>query len=217
MLLAMTLGWTVLVGPCGCAHVGAFNTLGCNVRKRRQWVAALVAYSLGGIVAGSVVGAALGLFGSLLFDLEAFWPAVLLVGVACVFRELVAPGTPIPEIRRQTRSRWFKRLPVPFNAAMWGADVGLTFATWLTFSGAWLLAVIAVVNGNVLFGSAVFAAYWVGRVLPHIVEPFLIRSSASVVPFIGVVLSLNNQMRVIHGMSILVFIACLVVSQVSGY
>lgn len=208
--LAIMFGWTVVVGACGCAHIGALNTVACNPTPRSPWLAVITAYLVSGVLAGSVVGWIVGSIGTLVPSAKHAWLLPALVGAGCLIREFFFGNARIPEIRRQTRAKWFHSLPLPFNAAMWGADVGLTFATWITFSGAWLLAAIALIHASPAFGAALFASYWVGRILPHLIEPYLIRDQSGVVPFIGFVVRLRRPMQILHGLGIAAFLAVLV-------
>lgn len=151
----------------------------------------------------------LGWFGAPWFSLARWWPLLLLVAVLCLLRETGLIHVPLLELRRQTHWKWFPHKPLPLNSVMWGLDVGLMFATWLTFSGAWLLTALVVVTGNPLFGAAVFAVYWLGRAAPHWIEPVLVRDPAMTVPFIGQVLKLHDLMRWIHAFGLAVFTAAL--------
>lgn len=198
LLIAFTLGWTVIVGPCGCAHVGAFCSVGSNRGNRGLWFRMTAVYTIAGMMSGAFVGMLLGTIGSRGFRFDAWWLAIVAVGLLCLTRESGLLALPLPERKRQTRWKWFSQRPGPANAAMWGLDVGLVFATWLTFSGAWLLATLALLSGNPTLGGLIFACYWMGRAVPHWIDRGRVHSSREVVPFIASVRDLHPAMQRIH-------------------
>lgn len=204
-LLSLVLGWTVLVGPCGRAHTTALTPAGCIVGGRKHWLTNTSVYTVAGAISGAMVGAILGFAGS--WIPKAAWQTWLLVGVAvlCAARELGVINWHLPEVRRQTRARWFMSGPSFLNPMMWALDVGLVFATWISFSGAWLLAVAVVLSGSPAFGAIVFAAYWIGRALPHWFEPRLQRHPRRTFEFSIYIAELYPQFRLIHALALLAF------------
>lgn len=152
-----------------------------------------------------MVGAILGFAGSWIPDGQ--WQIWLLVGVAllCAARELGVIKWHMPEVRRQTRARWFMSGPSFLNPMMWALDVGLVFATWLSFSGAWLLAIAVVLTGSQALGATIFAAYWIGRALPHWLEPRLQRNPKRTLEFGDFVAELYPHLRLVHALALLVF------------
>jgi hypothetical protein len=69
----------------------------------------------------------------------------------------------LPQLRRATKGAW-ARWGQPWAALLWGFDIGLFFTTWLTFAGAWWLAVVALLSADPAFASGILCAYWIGRV-----------------------------------------------------
>jgi hypothetical protein len=133
------------------------------------------AYTLGGVLSSSAVGAAVASLGRLVAPSPrvALW-AVVAVGAATATRELGWLRLPLPQLRRQTSSKWSKALGQPLASFLWGLDIGFLFTTWLTFAGAWLVAAIAFVVGSPALGAAAVVAYWLGRVLTVWLAPFWI-------------------------------------------
>jgi hypothetical protein len=146
--------------------------------RRREWLANVSAYTVAGTVTSSLVGAALGAGGALVnagrVGSLGVAAATLAISIVLFTRELGWPPVPVPQLRRQTRARWGSDLPGAVVAALWGGDVGLTFSTYLTFSGAWLLVAVAVLTASPAFGVALFAAYWSGRAASVWASPLLL-------------------------------------------
>lgn len=123
------------------------------------WMVNLSVNTGAGAISGALVGALLGVAGSRIP--EAAWQSWVLIGVAllCVARELGVINWHMPEVRRKTRARWFMSGPSFLNPMMWALDVGLVFATWISFSGVWLLAIAVVLSGSPTFSAIVLAVY----------------------------------------------------------
>lgn len=124
---------------------------------------------------------------------------VLLVTAVALTRESGLVVFPLPQIPRQTSGAWAKRRRSGKVAAtLWGLDLGLTFTTWLTFSGAWVLAAMAFLGGDVGFGAALFAAYWFGRVLPVWLAPLLMERATDTPQLLTALVSERALFRSIH-------------------
>lgn len=206
IVLSIVLGWTMLVGPCGRAHTCALTPPGCSPGGKRRWLVNTIAYTLAGMISGALVGALVALPGFVI-KIHNTWELLLLVvaAVICVTRELGFLNWRLPEIRRQTRSRWFFSGPSFLNPMMWGLDVGLVFATWLSFSGAWLLALAVGLSGSPSLGATVFSAYWLGRALPHWIEPFVKRRPGNIIEFSLHVAGVYPHLRLIHALALIAF------------
>ena len=151
--------------------------------RRREWLANVAAYTLAGAATSGLVGAALGAAGALVTvgRIGPYGAGAAAVAVAALVlgRELGWLPAPLPQLPRQTRARWGGDLPGPAAAALWGGDVGLTFSTYLTFSGAWLLLALAVLASSPAFGAALFAAHWLGRAASVWAAPLLLPDSGA--------------------------------------
>lgn len=196
---AVALGWTVVVNPCGVAHAGALGPSLLGVKGRALWWRMITAYTLIGLISASAVGALLGFVGLALEmgDRGALNARLLLVVLTgCLLHALFPSLFRLPEIRRQTRARWLTS--EVGNAALWGADVGLTFATWISFPGAWALAALAIVFQTPLFGASLFACYWLGRAMPHWVEPVIFPADLRTGTIMQAIVAKDNAMRILH-------------------
>lgn len=196
---AFVFGWTQIVGPCGTAHVGGLTPVWHGSTKR-LWGCAVLSYTLAGMASAAIVGGLLGTIGDLVPASTVLISSVLLMGISILFilRDLNVGSLPLPQIRRQTRWKWFAYRPVYANSTLWGFDVGLVFATWITFSGAWLLAIVAIGLGSPMLGALVFIVYWLGRVAPHWIDPLLMPDPAATPLYMKRVLDQFNTMRLVH-------------------
>jgi hypothetical protein len=147
---------------------------------RRRWIGNATAYTFAGTLTSVLVGGGLAGLGALLLPTRLGLPGTLValaVALVAMARESGLVAVPLPQIRRQTEGLWVKSFGDRAAAILWGLDLGLVFTTWLNFSGAWLLAVVAFLSGEPLFGAALFLAYWLGRTLPVWIGPLLMTSA----------------------------------------
>lgn len=152
----------------------------------------MASYTLAGLVSSGAVGAGLGALGG---AIEAALPAessrvvavvlVATVAAGALARELGLLRLPLPQLRRQTGGTWARALGQPAASLLWGFDLGLTFTTWLTYSGAWLVAVLAFATGGPAFGAAVLMSYWLGRALSVWFAPLLLTRPGSIVELVA--------------------------------
>lgn len=151
-------------------------------QAKRKWFVTVTVYTFAGAVSSMSVGAGLGLMGDLLIPIYIGRSALIVaiaIGVLALTRELQWIALPLPQAPRQTRRVWGMIFPRSMAAMLWGVDLGLIFTTWLTFSGAWLLAAVAILTGDVMFGASLFGLYWLGRALSVWVAPLLLSDAAT--------------------------------------
>ncbi|CAN0428387.1 unnamed protein product, partial [Phaeothamnion confervicola] len=175
IVLALALGTTQITNPCGVAHTCALTRPVHDRSSTGQWLKGVMPYTFGGCISGAAVGAALGILG---IGVRAIAPfpvlvsAIVILGMTVVIRESGMKRFPIPEAKRQTRALW-SRTNATTNAFFWGLDVGTAFLTWQMYAGAYVLAAISIALGSPAIGAAMFITYWLGRALPHWLEPFI--------------------------------------------
>lgn len=136
----------------------------------------MTAYTAAGVAASSAVGATLGWLGSVSLPPHVGGTGltiVLALAAMAIVREVGWLTIPMPQRTRQTQDFWARVFPGPVAAALWGFDLGLVFTTWLTFSGVWLLVVVAILIGEPAFGAALFFLHWFGRALSAWLAPLL--------------------------------------------
>lgn len=142
-------------------------------------------YTLAGTVSSGALGAALGALGAAVDRLApqtnawrlAGFVLFALVAVGSLGRELELLRLPLPQLRRQTGGLWARSYGLPAASILWGLDLGLLFTTWLTFSGVWLLAVLAIASSDAAFGAALLVSYWLGRALSVWLAPVFLRDA----------------------------------------
>lgn len=166
-----------------------------------QWLVNVTAYTAAGGAASIAVGVALSSLGHLLMPQQMHEIGIvtaIAVAALALARELGGLPIPLPQLHRQTRDLWARSFPGAVAAALWGFDLGLVFTTWLTFSGAWLLLVVAIIIGKAVFGAALFALYWLGRVLMVWLAPLLLQGPNATPQFLERVFRQHRFFQRIH-------------------
>ena len=183
--------------------------------ERARWAANVGAYTAAGAVSSILVGAALATAGRLVLPSEA-WSAGVPIAVALALlaaaRDLGWIWLPLPQPGRQTRGLWARIFGSRTAAALWGFDLGLFFTTRFTFSGAWLLVVLAILTRDARLGAALFLAYWLGRAAPVWLGPLLVSSARGTARLIDGVQSQYRIFQLIHVVAVAFMAAVLSLS-----
>lgn len=157
-------------------------------------------FTLAGLATSSLVGAVLGYVGAALgAGRTGAAGAIAALAVACLAasRELGWIRIPLPQARRQTAGGWMHR-GSGVAAVLWGLDLGLFATTWLTFAGAWLIPVLALLSGSAGFGAAVFGAYWIGRATSVWVGPMLLPTALDTPRLLDALMQHRRTAQLIH-------------------
>lgn len=167
----------------------------------KSWLTEVVIYTIAGSLTSSFVGALLGSLGELVstigFGEFGLWFAIA-IALLAIARELGWVSFPIPQLKRQTKGIWARLFPRKIAAMLWGLDLGLTFTTRITFSGAWVLVIVAILVGRPSFGAALFVLYWVGRALSLWIALLLLPDSSSTDWVLERIYSQRSLFRRIH-------------------
>lgn len=147
--------------------------------RRWSWGKVAAAFSVGGLVSASSLGAALGQIGAWLSLARIAPVALLVIVIPFIMRDLDLMHFPVPQTHRQTNGSWAKRLPAWLAATLWGLDLGLVFTTWRQFSGVLVLPLAALLLGDPAIGAALFGGYWIGRAAPVLAAPMLLANPTS--------------------------------------
>lgn len=145
-------------------------------RRKERWLESVIGYTLAGTLSSAVIGFAISSVGSIFLPASrGVLPLACGCGVAvlAIVRDNGFLRMPLPQVRRQTSGMWAKRFGARTAAVLWGLDLGVTFTTWVTFSGIWVIAVIAFTSATPAVGVSLFLAYWLGRALSVWTVPLL--------------------------------------------
>ena len=132
--------------------------------SRRRQLAALAAFALGALVAAALLGAALGLAGSLVAAREALVFAAALAALATAREAGIFP-LPLPQLPFQVPERWRFELPLPVWASGYGAGLGLGLVPRQPVATFWVAAGAALALGRPLASAICLSLYGLGRAL----------------------------------------------------
>jgi hypothetical protein len=179
LIAAVLCGWSEVSGLCGSSHVLAITPLRALDPSRNLWRKAALAYTFGGIATSALMGAGLGALGVAVGvnTSHALIPIALLA-VTLAAREFGLINFRLPQVRRQTNKMWAFEFGFVPAAGMWGAHIGLGFATVIAHGGFFALVCFAAILGPPI-ASAIMIAYWLGRALPICIGPALTPSDAA--------------------------------------
>ena len=170
---AVLCGVAEAQGRCGLSHVGTLGPM--RTISRRIWRRCAWGYTLGGLFTSCIVGSAIGLLGwlvALLIPPLFILVVAALVGLAMLLREFGILHFSPPQCDEQTHKTWMREFGPGTVATMWGAHIGLALATVITHGG--LYPILIVAGGLGLGGgAAVLVAFWLGRVIPLWLAPYL--------------------------------------------
>ena len=134
----------------------------CGSRRRQRL--ALAGFTAGAVCASLVVGALLGLTGSVL-GAERAVLAVAAVALVAAAREAGLLRVRLPQLRRQVPERWRAVLPLPVWSFGYGAGLGAGFVTFQPFATFWVACAAAVALARPLAAAVCFSFYGLGRAL----------------------------------------------------
>jgi hypothetical protein len=165
--------------------LGALTPLGKVANRKVRWFANVSMYTLGGLITSVSLGATVGYAGSLVLANHdsARLGAGLGITLIALLREVKLRWIPLPQVRRQTEGRW-ARSSSRVAPLMWGLDLGLVFTSWLTFSGAWVLAGLSFLGAQPWLGAVLFGSYWLGRALSVWTGPMLLPDARLTASFV---------------------------------
>ena len=171
-------GWAEIDNACGRSHIGTISPF-LKADPSRLWFKMLAAYTVAGLFSSTLVGVLLNLIGSALPH-----PSVgVLMGLtAClclslVLREARVLKFRLPQRYLQTEKIWSFQFGYVKGAAMWGTHIGFGFLTVISHGGIYPVAMLcALIDGAI--SILLLPLFWIGRVLPLWIVPFLLPDSS---------------------------------------
>jgi hypothetical protein len=133
--------------------------------NRKRWAGTLALHVVGATAAAAAAGAALGTAGAIL---GAPWgPAgpVIVAAVAAIYLAREAVGLPVPllEARRQVPQWWREAFSPGLAGLLYGAGLGVGFATHLGHGTLVAVAAAAVAGGDAAAGATAMVAFGMAR------------------------------------------------------
>ncbi len=160
-------------------------------------------------MSGFIVGSILGLTGSwVLRGVPEIgrWLTLGVIGLILALREVGFIRFNIPQLRRQTKSSWYRKFG-PIQAAWWwGVDLGSGLTALITFSGYWLLVLAILFRGDTLYGGAVLGLYGTGRAIAVGLPPLVLglRTSEAYSSSLPSLLTFRPDLRKLHGYGLMI-------------
>jgi len=142
----------------------------------------MLANFAGSLVSSFLLGSLIGTLGALLIgrlvtgQLFWIWISIAVLSLILALREFGWLHFPIPQLSRQTPKQWFDSSNPIIVAWWWGIDLGSGLTTYVTFSGYWLLVLVAFSNGSLLYGGFILSFFGLGRALAVWLPPTITSS-----------------------------------------
>ena len=130
--------------------------------RQRRWGATVTAYAVGSVVAGSALGAVLGLVP----DVPPRAALSVLAGVLLVAAALDLRPALLPTVRRQVNEDWLGTYRGWVCGAGFGLQLGLGVVTIVTTAAVYAALVAAALTGSPTRGLIVGATFGLVRALP---------------------------------------------------
>jgi hypothetical protein len=159
----------------------------------------MAAYTAAGALSSVSLGITLGLLGMSMLNGQrvVLWISFGLA-IALLSRESGLLAFRIPTLSRQTPGVWGYALPAGAAAAMWGFDLGLVLTTRVSFSGAFLVLVLAFIVADPVFGAILVGAYWGGRATSIWIAPGFYGGPADVEELLDEIWRARDKFRRLH-------------------
>lgn len=191
-------------GRCGMSHIGMIAPLRPVAPK--TWLKCTMAYSVGGLATSLLVGFAIAGLGTLAG--VATQPLLLsvlcsVVALTMLLRELrIVRFTP-PQCDLQTHKMWMAEFGLVTAAGMWGSHIGLAVTTVITHGG--LYAIVLIVFSEGLgSGEWILVSFWVGRILPMWLAPWLSKRSSDGSVLLDALCEAERSFRVVAVLGLVV-------------
>jgi hypothetical protein len=192
------------------------ETIAPVVHGTRTWLISIALFAAGATSAAALLGLALG--AALPFGGAAAAGIVAALAVAMAAGELGILHLPRLQMRRQVPERWRERYPQPVVALLYGAGLGVGFATYLPVATLLVVAVGVLALTGPLSGAAVLAAFGAGRALALAVATVRLTSYEQATGRIEVMgrLAGRRRLRLVNGAALTALGAVLALGAAAG-
>ncbi len=135
--------------------------------SRRRWLIAISLYIVSLLGAAIILGSLLGMVGEMLplGSGRNTWGTALisLLSLLYALHELRAVRLPYPEFKRQVQAEWRYRFHPYITSMLFGVQLGLGHATYVTVASLYIVTVATVIYGSPLLGAILFGLFGLGR------------------------------------------------------
>jgi sulfite exporter TauE/SafE len=156
--------------------LSSIHPLGERARHNR-WIVTAVAFTLGAVASGAVIGFALGGIGSALLDVTATTLLVATAIVALTAGVLDLTGTKAPGPARQVNETWIGSFRGWVYGGAFGLELGLGVFTYVVTWGVYAAFLAALLTASPLAGALVGATFGIGRSISVLAAGYVDRPS----------------------------------------
>lgn len=156
--------------------LSSIHPLGERARHNR-WGRTAAAFTLASIIAGGVIGAAIGGAGSLVLPRPSAVTAILLGGAAVGAAALDLAGVAPPGPHRQVNERWIGFYRDWVYGGGFGLQLGSGLATYVVTWGVWVVVGAELLSASVASGAMIGMTFGLGRSLPILASSWIDRPS----------------------------------------
>jgi sulfite exporter TauE/SafE len=154
--------------------IGTIGSLVQETYNRARWLAAVSLYATGCVITATLLGAALGGLGHLVFGeravsassagaTQAWLWAISALAVVYALSDVGVLWLPRPYIMPAVPAEWWRRWR-PYGAALaYGSALGIGVTTRIPFGAFYVICGWCVVNGSMLYGATLLGVYGLAR------------------------------------------------------
>ena len=167
--------------------------------RTNQWILTVGAFAFGSGLAGSLLGASVGLVGSLLTGSLSSVARLMIVATVFVIAgifDLARFGPPGP--KRQVNESWIGAYRGWVYGGAFGAQLGFGLTTYVVTWGVWAIVVAMLLTSSIAESAAIGALFGLGRAIPVLAAGWIDRPSR---------LTAFNRRLVAMGPSVVVAVA----------
>jgi hypothetical protein len=142
--------------------IGTIGPLVKAAKHTKQWLPLVALYTLGSALGAILVGATVGLLGSVVMKSQWQSPALLsvaIIGMVFALSDFEVGGLHTLTFRRQTCPVWWRDFGPLLATVLWGFDLGLGFSTIRVASLYWIVLLVIFILASPMRGAAILVGY----------------------------------------------------------